>query len=614
MKSIFGKKILASGNGMKKMSGNNKKMIAGILAASIMASALSGCAATDGYGLGEGEPEGGVVIAADGGSTVSPDDPLLAGLGQNNDLLNAGKKDDEEIAQMPDDYEYSIDENGFFYIENVPEAIDDNYRNYYEIFVMSFYDSDGDGMGDIAGVTKKLDYIKAMGFNGIWLMPVMEAPSYHKYDTDDYYKIDPAYGTNEDFQVLLEEAHKRDINVIIDLVVNHSSSEHPWFKEACEYLATLEEGEEPDAGECKYVDYYHFSRTRGSGYCLVKDTDWYYEAVFNYTQPDLNLESEAVRGELEDIIEFWVGMGVDGFRVDAAAHFDETDHDFNREVLSFIYEKGLSLNDDFYLVSEVWMDEANVAKYYSSKTPSFFNFDSADNSGKIVRTAKGVSSAQGFVNAMEKYQKDYSTMNAAYVDAVFITNHDMTRVANQLTNSINEMKMACGLMMIMQGSTFVYYGEEIGMKSRGTGDENKRIPFVWSESDLAGMTNGPEAADKDIISDFAACDEQMKDPDSILNYYRRAIAFRNGFPSIARGTMKNIYGDDNVGMLEKNYGDETILIVFNTGKAERVCDIPAEYADWNIAGMLTIHPWEEISYDGSGKMTLPARGIVVLKK
>ena len=139
-------------------------------------------------------------------------------------------------------------------------VIDDNYRNYYEIFVYSFFDSDGDCIGDLQGVIEKLDYVEYMGFNGIWFMPIMPSPSYHKYDVTDYYAIDEAYGTMEDFEKLVEECHNRGINVVIDFVINHSSSEHPWFKQACDYLKTLEAGQEPDLAVCPYVDYYHFSR------------------------------------------------------------------------------------------------------------------------------------------------------------------------------------------------------------------------------------------------------------------------------------------------------------------------------------------------------------------
>ncbi len=154
-------------------------------------------------------------------------------------------------------------------------VIDDNYRNYYEIFVLSFYDSDGDGVGDLNGVTEKLDYIKDMGFNGIWLMPIMPSPTYHKYDVIDYCAIDKQYGTIDDFKKLVEECHKRDIRLVIDFVINHSSTKNEWFIQAKDYLKGLEAGAEPDLEKCPYVGYYHFSKTKENGtYYKVGGSEW----------------------------------------------------------------------------------------------------------------------------------------------------------------------------------------------------------------------------------------------------------------------------------------------------------------------------------------------------
>ena len=195
--------------------------------------------------------------------------------------------------------------------------IDDKYRNWYEIFVHSFYDTDNDGIGDLNGVTEKLDYIKEMGFNGIWLMPIHPSPTYHKYDVKDYYAIDPQYGTLEDFDNLITEAHNRGIRVIIDLVVNHSSSDHPYFMEACDYIR---ENGEP-GGE--YGDYYKFLKNYNqTGYSNVSGTNYYYESRFWSGMPDLNLDSENVRAEIVDIMEYWLtDHNVDGFRLDAVTSY-----------------------------------------------------------------------------------------------------------------------------------------------------------------------------------------------------------------------------------------------------------------------------------------------------
>lgn len=493
--------------------------------------------------------------------------------------------------------------------------IDDNYRNYYEIFVYSFYDSDGDGIGDINGVIQKLDYIKDMGFNGVWLMPIMQSTTYHKYDVTDYYAIDKEYGTIEDFQMLLDECHKRDINVVIDFVINHSSSQHPWFQEACAYLRQLPDGQEPDIEECPYVDYYHFSDEKvNSDYYSVNGSSWYYEGVFWSEMPDLNLESDALRTEIEDIARFWLDMGVDGFRMDAAMHFEENDTAFNTEVLNWLYEFCKGINPDFYMVSEVWANKATIADYYASGTPSMFNFDVADTEGKLIKAARGNYKAANFVESMMDYQADYSDKNPDYIDAPFIANHDMGRVANGLMKDANDMKMACGLLMTMNGSPFVYYGEEIGMSSSGKKDENKRLPMIWSDTDTTGMTVGPKDADQDISSAFAGVEEQLQDPYSILNYYKRAIRLRNENPELARGQIEIVeeLTDGNQAAIIKTYDDSRIAIVYNTSDAPlSIVLTGTELAGLSIRGYLTING-EIMELDGE-TLAMPAQSICILK-
>lgn len=591
-----------------------KKLTALMTVTSVTAILLSGCSGSNAGGgsigaAGGASGEAGETAGQEAGLSEKPE------IDYSDPLLSAGKRkedDEKKEVEIPTDYEYSLDDMGFLDIGEIYAPQDDNYRNFYEIFVLSFYDSDGDGIGDINGVTEKLDYIKEMGFNGIWLMPVMSSPSYHKYDTTDYYSIDPAYGTNEDFENLLKEAHDRDISIVIDFVINHSSSEHPWFKEACEYLRTLGEGEEPDVSVCPYVDYYHFSREWTTGYCKVDGTDdWYYEGVFNYTQPDLNFDNPALVKEIDDAAKFWAELGTDGFRVDAAAHFKEGDTQYNKDVLTHLYETCKAVNPDFYMVSEVWLDEVTVANYYESMTPSFFNFDSGDSSGRLIKTAGGISKASSFAKAMGRYQEDFGSKNPDYIDAVFITNHDQSRVANALKNDADDMKKACGLMMTMQGSTFVYYGEEIGMKSSGSSDENKRLPFIWSNEDETGKTDGPVNGEKSVKSNFEACDKQAADPDSILNYYRRAVNFRNEFPELARGTVSFDEADltDTTALICKEYNGSKIYVAFNTADESGEVSVPAGLS---IADTLTLHPWEGAELD-NGKLNLPAGAIAILK-
>lgn len=494
------------------------------------------------------------------------------------------------------------------------QIVDDNYRNYYEIFVYSFYDSDGDGIGDLNGVTQKLDYIRNMGFNGIWLMPVFQSTTYHKYDTVDYMQIDPEYGSTEDMQNLIEECHKRGIRIILDFVMNHTSSQHPWFTQACEYLEQLPQGAEPDEQECPYVGYYHFANEQKQDYYQVKNTDWYYEGVFWSEMPDLNLENEQLRAELGQIASYWIGMGIDGFRMDAAMHFEENDTTANTEILNWFYEYCLNQNPDFYMVSEVWANEAAIADYYASGTPSMFNFDLADKEGKLIKAARGTYKAANLVQSMLKYQTDFAAENPDYIDAPFITNHDMGRVANALRNDPDDLKMAGGLLMTLSGNPFVYYGEEIGMSSAGTKDENKRLPFIWSDTDTTGMTKGPKDAEAGITSAFAGVEEQQADSDSILNYYKRALRLRNENPELARGTIEAVETlcDGHQAVITKTWEDSTIAVVYNTSDEAIEVNLAGSAIDsMAIRGYLTLHG-EAITLE-NGVLTMPAQSICIMK-
>ncbi len=373
----------------------------------------------------------------------------IDGSSETIDETEASTDVESPAAELP--FEYGISDL------DIP---DDNYRTYYEIFVYSFYDSDGDGIGDLKGVTEKLDYVADMGFNGIWLMPVFPSPTYHKYDATDYMAIDEQYGSLEDFDELIAEAHSRGINIIIDLAINHTSSQHPWFKEAVKYLRSLEDGQEPDYDECPYVAYYHFAKEpAGSTWYNINGSDkWYYEGSFWSEMPDLDLSCEALWTELEEVADFWIDHGVDGFRMDAPLHYEENDNAFNEEVLNRLYTYCVSKDSDFYMVSEVWAAEGIIKNYYASLTPSMFNFDIAQAEGKLIKAGNGKYKAEKLVEAMVKYQEDFGAENPGYIDAPFLTNHDMPRVANALNNNPEAMKRAAGLLMTCSGAPFVYYG------------------------------------------------------------------------------------------------------------------------------------------------------------
>lgn len=519
---------------------------------------------------------------------------------------------------------------------NLPVNLpDDACRTTYEIFVYSFYDSDGDGIGDLKGVDEKLDYVNDndpstgtdLGATEIWLMPISPSPTYHKYDVTDYTAIDPEYGTMEDFEQLVADAHERGIRVITDMVMNHTSTEHPWFREAAAYLEQLPEGAEPEEKACPYVTYYNFSREKLDGYVPLAGSDWYYEARFWEGMPDLNLDNPKVRDELRDIAAFWLDKGVDGFRLDATTSYYTDDTGRNIEFLSWYTKAVKEINPDAYLVGEGWTDQTTYAQYYQSGIDSMFDFDFSGQEGMIAKLARGKTDASGFSDAMAKEEALYSGYNASYVNAPFYTNHDMARSAGYFTgDNGSEVKLAQGLNLMMGGNAFLYYGEEIGMKGSGK-DENKRAPMYWtSDAGAPGMCRGPEAMDE-IRMKYAPLSDQQQDPSSIWHYVREAVKIRSAFPVIARGETTTIeaLSDRDVDVFLRSAGPakttgaaamEPVTIVVNTSDETKTLDLSkaGDHAH-TLAAVLNAGAGaqDNVTLEG-GRLTIPAKDIAILTK
>ena len=498
-------------------------------------------------------------------------------------------------------------------IKQLGESPDDNYRTFYEIFVYSFCDSDGDGIGDLQGVISKLDYLQELGINGIWFMPIHPSTSYHKYNVSDYYAIDPQYGTMEDFEVLLAECEKRDIHVIIDLVVNHTGSEHVWFKEAVSYLQNLPDGAEPSVEECKYLDYYFFSKEEGKGSRPVEGTDWYYEGMFDFSMPDINLGSEATREEIRNIMQFWIDKGVDGFRLDAAKEFYSGSVSKNVEVLNWIQETATSIKPDCYLVAEVWENFNQITAYYESGITSIFNFAFGNSDGKIAKVLQGAGNASvvtTYATALQKADTAYRDMNPDYIDAPFLSNHDVGRIAGFAGRDANKMKMAAAMNLFMGGSVFIYYGEEIGMLGSGN-DPSKRAPFYWNAARDNGTTNPPPECELPEEYLMGSLEEQVNDDNSLYNYYRQAIAIRNALPQIARGipTAETALNTGCVSAYRKTWNDQSCIILMNIDQKEAKVDLSA-YANWTLAASLSANG-EKIELEGA-TLQLPPWGTAVL--
>lgn len=499
--------------------------------------------------------------------------------------------ENQEKPELPINADGGINEAGQAVWEDetlqIPlQVTDDNYRTYYEVFVYSFYDSDKDGIGDLQGLISQLDYINDgndsthddLGCNGIWLMPVNPSPTYHKYDVVNYYDIDPQYGTMDDFKELLAECDRRGIKVIMDLVLNHSSSQNAWFKEAYQYLQFIGD-KEPDVKECPYIDYYHFTKEAGSGYSRVEGTDWYYEANFWSEMPDLNLDNESLRTEISNITKYWLDMGVGGFRLDAIKEYYTGAPKTNVAFLSWLNETVKSQKEDAYLVGEAWLPMNEYAAYYESGIDSVFDFAFADKDGIISKVLNGANASK-YGETIAGLDELFGTVNADYIDAPFYTNHDMGRSAGYYAgdDSVAQTKMAGAMNLFMSGSAFVYYGEELGMKGSGK-DENKRAPMYWSKNvNAEGMCDGPKDMDN-VKMKFDSLEEQQGDPNSVYQYYKKAIRVRNQNPEIVRGTAEYIEecSNEHVCVLKKTYENAELLLVFVTG---------AETAEVNLGNIL----------------------------
>lgn len=530
-----------------------------------------------------------------------------------------GKKNDTKSNIASDENkQLSIEELAWDGSRADETVIDDKYGSCYQVFVYSFCDSDGDGIGDFKGLESKLDYIKDMGFDSIWMLPINQAGSYHKYDVIDYYSVDKEYGTMEDFESLVKSCDEKGIDLYMDFVINHSSIVNQWFKDASSYIKTLGDDKEIDYAECPYAEYYNFAKSNTSlaGYSKVPGTkNWYYEARFAVNMPDLNLESENVRKEIEKIAKFWIDKGIKGFRLDAALHYSEGNNDKSTESLKWFCDYVYSVNPDLYIVAEVWDASNTIAKFYESGIDSLFNFPLADKGGLVIKNVLGAgngSCGTKIGSTLSKLDEAYRASNENYIDGLFISNHDTGRAAGFLARVEDKIKMAAGIEMMLSGKAFVYYGEELGMSGSGD-DRNKRAPMYWTEdSNAQGMTKGPQGYEVQEHK-FGSLLTQSENANSIFNYYKKALHIRNKYPEIARGTQKSIDQIDsqngNVFALEKNYNDDKINIIFNVNKESVTLDISS--IDGVVVDYLTTT--DELPILNEKQMTIPAYGIVVIK-
>lgn len=491
----------------------------------------------------------------------------------------------------------SIDAPGFFWWNDTV---------FYEIFVRSFYDSDGDGVGDFQGVIARLDHLNDgdprtstdLGVTGIWLMPIFPATSYHGYDVLDYYAVNPEYGTMEDFEQLLSEAHRRGINVIIDLVLNHTSVEHPWFQQAL------------DPGS-PYRDWYLWSEEDittpgpwGQQVWHASPAGDYYYGVFWEGMPDLNYENPDVDAEMRSVIRFWLEeVGVDGFRLDGTRYYVEEDgeladtpanHEWLRDFRTF-YK---SINPEALTVAEVWTNGFVVRSYLKGDQVDLaFDFDLASaflNSAGSQRADSALNQLKFSIQGIPEGQF-----------APFLTNHDIDRVMSQLGGNVQAARHAATLLLTAPGVPFLYYGEEIGMRGQKP-DEKIRTPMQWSAEENAGFTTGTPWQPLNEGYEDVNVTTQADDPDSLFSFYRRLIHLRNASPALRVGKTEILESaDPAVYAILRVAEGQTILVVVNLsdesvseyGLELRKSDLRGSYA---AVDLLRGDLFEELAVDDNG--------------
>ncbi len=529
-----------------------------------------------------------------------------------------------------------FDDDGMFGDDNddvtIPELKDDTSSNYtfdesvkntggttYEIFVRSFYDSNGDGIGDLNGVSEKLDYLADLGVNNIWLMPFNESPSYHGYDVQDYYSIEKDYGTLDDFKSLTEKAHNLGINIYMDLVINHSSDQNQWFIDSAKdfYSKNTEEGSKKD--------WYVWKMNSSSGYHEYRKNGMsgiYYEGQFSSAMPDFNLDNQEVRDELANVIKYWLDLGVDGFRLDAVLYYYYGSVTENIEFLDWIKNTAESVKKDTYIVGEAWTNWSIIQQYYKSTVDSFFNFPSSlDGYGNdaINGVVKSLVDANKFGDSIETKEKQMKTANPNGRSSYFLANHDMDRSSINLTGDY--AKAAASLMMLLPGNPYVYYGEEIGLKGQrksSSTDSERRLPMIWSESDKTGECEIPdkETLDREgikIDQVKEGADDLIKEDYSLVNHYKKAINLRNKYSFIQDANFENLTeniskDDSHVLLYKLTNGDDSIIVAHNFNEKAReveIGDISAKILD-------SINTTKKIPELNNGKLALGGYSTAIL--
>ena len=419
----------------------------------------------------------------------------------------------------------------------------------YQIFVASFCDTNGDGVGDIRGIISKLDYLASLNVDVLWLTPIQSSDSLHGYDCYDYYFIDSKFGSNADYRELVTKAHQKGMKVIMDLVVNHTSTSNEWFiksKRGVVETVTYQNGK---TATVDYRDFYRWSSTKASDRYYSSGDGWYYYSSFGSSMPELNYDCQQVRDAMLDVAMYWMSYGLDGFRMDAIKHifmWDESDNaSYDQKAGGSGYEYNLTKDVEFFkefnynlkskypncfLLGEQLDGNANnVAPFYQGMD-SLFDFNTYYDLPRRIDDGN-VSTAANAFNSNSASYKNYRGDRP--INSMISSNHDISRLTSVLGGNVDKVKLYFAVMMTLPGLSWIYYGDELGMYNSGSGDNAYRQSMRWTDTWANKCTcigyGGTNA-------NMASVTAQTNDAGSLLNYVRSLTTLRNDNPTLINGT------------------------------------------------------------------------------
>ena len=488
----------------------------------------------------------------------------------------------------------------------------------YEIFVRSFYDTDGDGIGDFNGVKYQIPYLANLGIKTLWLMPIHPSPTYHGYDVTNYYAVHPDFGTLDDFDNLVNTAKEYNIDIMIDMVFNHCSNQHPWF------IKSYQDFKSGNEEEGSKKDWFSWSEKGGGIYTTryQSDSAAWYEARFGGSMPDFNFDNQEVRDEIENIMKFWiVDHGVKGFRLDAVKYYYYESTSQNIPVLTWLEETAHKYDPNFYMVGENWSTSISINEYHKSKLDSFFRFEgSYEGAISIMNVAKGRSRSSKFIDEVVNNVTAIKKNNPNGYPSYFMSNHDMNRAAHAFQND-NQAKAAASLLAFLPGTSFMYYGEEIGMLGKRNtspddlSDARRRLPMLWSKTDKTGECSFPEknrmdlADNKQVEKGVYDC---LEENFSLVKHYQKVNNVRNKYPFIKHASVKSLISELNTEftnvMAYKLYdGDNYIIVVHNFNEQNvEVTVNGSEIVD-------SINTYHRIPKYENNKLTIGAYSTVIIQ-